>query len=62
MNKIPQRIKLMIAKAWENNEKAVTVTARINNSATAKKTGTTYSVRQIAAAMAWHTMRDKYGK
>jgi len=57
----PTRIKQMIETAWKNEETAVETTTRINDSLTARKHGVRYSVRQIAAAMAWHTIRDRYG-
>lgn len=55
----PTRIQKMIRTGWEKKEKASVVTERINNSATAKSLGESYTTRQIAAAMAWHTMRAR---
>lgn len=57
----PTRISNMIATGWSNGVPAKKLTARINNSATARKLGKEYSVRQVAAAMAWYTIRDRYG-
>lgn len=54
----PKRIQQMIRNGWEKGETAAEVTARINDSATARKLGTSYTTRQVAASMAWHTMRD----
>jgi hypothetical protein len=56
----PTRIKQMIESAWHNSENATDLTERINQTATARKHKVRYTVRQIAAALAWHTIRDRY--
>lgn len=53
----PKRIQKMIRNGWEKGETASQVANRINSSVTAKKLGEQYTTRQIAASMAWHTMR-----
>jgi len=58
----PNRIQKMILSGWNNGEDATTVTNRINKSATAKKHKVRYTVRQVAASMAWHTIRERYGR
>lgn len=55
--KFPTRIQQMIKSGWEREETAADLADRINKSATAKKLGVNYTTRQIAASMAWHTMR-----
>ncbi len=57
----PTRIQQMIESAWNKGENASDLTDRINNTRTVKKARIRYSVRQIAAAMAWHTIRARYG-
>jgi len=54
----PKRIQKMIRNGWEKGETAAKITARINDSATARNLGTSFTTRQVAASMAWHTMRD----
>jgi len=56
----PYRIQQMILSAWENGENATDLTDRINKTRTAKKSRTRYTVRQVAAALAWHTIRQRY--
>lgn len=56
----PTRIQQMIESAWENGEDATSLTDRINKTRTAQKNRTSYTVRQVAAALAWHTIRSKY--
>jgi len=53
----PTKINQMILSAWHNNENATTLTDRINNTKTAQKLKVQYTVRQIAAALAWNTIR-----
>ena len=56
----PTRIRNMIELGRDRGERASELTERINNSATAKNARVTYSTRQVAAAMAWHTIRERY--
>lgn len=58
----PTRIQQMIESAWENGEDAVSLTDRINNTRTAQNHQVKYTVRQVAAALAWHTIRERYGR
>lgn len=53
----PTRIQNMIESAWQNGEDATSLTDRINRTRTAKKARARYTVRQVAAALAWHTIR-----
>ena len=57
----PTRIQNMIESAWHNNECAESLTDRINNTRTAKRNKVRYTVRQVAAALAWHTIRFNQG-
>jgi len=56
----PYRIQQMILSAWKNGETATNLTDRINRTRTVRKARTRYTVRQVAAALAWHTIRDRY--
>lgn len=54
----PTRIQAMIESAWGNGEDATSLTDRINKTETARRLKVRYTVRQVAAALAWHTIRN----
>jgi hypothetical protein len=57
----PTRIQNMIESAWRYGENAESLTNRINKTKTAKRNKVRYTVRQVAAALAWHTIRANQG-
>lgn len=57
----PTRIQQMIAAGWQRGDSAAELADRINNSVTAKKLKVKYNTQQIAASMAWHTIRANRG-
>lgn len=56
-SKIPTKIKSMVETGYRKNLTSKQITDRINKSATAKKLNVELSRAQVAALMAWCTMR-----
>lgn len=54
----PKRIKSMIETGYSRGENARQITKRINSSKTAKSLKVEYRPQQVAAAMAWITIRN----
>lgn len=55
----PKRIETMIYNGWKRGHTSAKIAEKVNKSATAMKSGTTYTVRSIAAKLANITRRER---
>lgn len=58
-SRFPKKISSMIATARQKGMTSAQIASRINDSATAKNLKVEYTARQIAAHMAWLTMKEE---